>query len=221
LEPIPDRWPPGPPRKIVAPLFPLPSVFLFPRTLMPLRIFEPRYVQMVEDVLDGPGRIVIGTILEPDVERIQDEQNPPEVLTFAGLGEIARHEKTDGGEYLIMLFGLGRVIIDEQPSDRLYRKVKCTHLAEVEATHKEVERLDGPLRKAVLGRTQEFANLPDDVPIEILADLLCQRIAAPQSVLEEIFSEPDLACRAQLVLAAHHRFPGKPEDGHRPASETN
>ena len=84
----------------------------------------------------------------------------------------------------------------------MYRKVTCTPLAEIEATREEVSRLDGPLRNAVLERTTELANLPDDVPIEILSDLLCQRIAAPQPVLEEIFAEPDVACRGQLALAA-------------------
>ena len=212
MQPVPDSWPPSAPRTSVAPLFPLPGAFLYPRTVLPLRIFEPRYVQMLEDVLDGPGRIVIGTVLQPDVSRIFDENNPPSVLSIAGMGEIARHEKLSDDEYLVLLYGQSRVAIDEAPCDRLYRKVTCTPLAEIEATQDEVSRLDGPLRKAVLERTTELANLPDDVPIEILSDLLCQRIAAPQSVLEEIFAEPDVACRGQLTLAAHHRYPDRPED---------
>ena len=46
----------------VAPLFPLPNVFLFPGCVMPLHVFEPRYRQMVEDLLDGPGQVVMGTL---------------------------------------------------------------------------------------------------------------------------------------------------------------
>jgi hypothetical protein len=84
---IPDSWPPEPDEfdpagqdatdtgddgasrptaRFVAPVFPLPGVFLFPGQIMPLHVFEPRYRQMIEDSLDGPGRLVIGTVLEKD-----------------------------------------------------------------------------------------------------------------------------------------------------------
>ena len=77
MEPVPDRWPPGPPRTSVVPLFPLPGAFLYPRTILPLRIFEPRYLQMLEDVLDeyvsveaardAYGVVLTGTLEELDL----------------------------------------------------------------------------------------------------------------------------------------------------------
>ena len=74
----------------VVPMFPLPGVFLFPGQVMPLHIFEPRYRQMIEDLLDGPGRLVMATILE---EQSGADVEHPDVLPVAGLGEIWRHEK--------------------------------------------------------------------------------------------------------------------------------
>ncbi|HEX5054111.1 MAG TPA: LON peptidase substrate-binding domain-containing protein, partial [Planctomycetota bacterium] len=50
------------------PIFPLPGAFLFPHQVMPLHVFEPRYREMVEDLLDSPGRLVIGTQLEGERE---------------------------------------------------------------------------------------------------------------------------------------------------------
>ena len=44
-------------RQLRLPIFPLPGAILFPRSQLPLHIFEPRYREMVRDVLDGPGRI--------------------------------------------------------------------------------------------------------------------------------------------------------------------
>ena len=64
MEPIPQNWPPDEPVRRVVPLFPLPQVWLFPYVVLPLHVFEERYRQMVEDSLDGPGRIVLGTIRE-------------------------------------------------------------------------------------------------------------------------------------------------------------
>src|SRR5260370_6859992 len=79
-----------PPRALpVVPLFPLPEFFLYPRTVMPLRIFEPRFQQMVEDLLDTSGRLVIGAVV-PGHER--ELMGAPPVHPVAGLGEIVKHE---------------------------------------------------------------------------------------------------------------------------------
>ena len=55
---IPDVWPPeeDPRPGMVVPLFPLRGVFLLPRQILPLHVFEERYRQMIDDVLDGQGR---------------------------------------------------------------------------------------------------------------------------------------------------------------------
>ena len=46
-------------RRVRAPLFPLPGAILFPRSQLPLHIFEPRYREMVRDTIDGAGRIAM------------------------------------------------------------------------------------------------------------------------------------------------------------------
>ncbi len=217
VDEIPDSWPPEPQdapfgrRALTAPLFPLPGAFLFPRQLMALHVFEPRYRQMVEDILDGAGRIVIGTIPENQRARMADLASPPEVLPVAGLGEIARHERLPDGRFAIWLFGLGRVAIEELPSERLYRQVRCAPLAEVEPTPAEARTLEEPLRGAVQERHPELLNLPDDVPTSMLVDLLCQRLPLAQPDMEAIFAEPDVARRAQLALDGHASAGPAPE----------
>lgn len=215
---IPDSWPPQESetpfggRALTAPLFPLPGAFLFPRQLMALHVFEPRYRQMVEDILDGAGRIVIGTVPVDQQERMRDLASPPEVLPIAGLGEIARHERLPDGRFAVWLFGLGRVAIEEAPSERLYRQVRCAPLVEVEPTPAEARTLEEPLRGAVQERHPELLNLPDDVPTSMLVDLLCQRLPLEQADMEAIFAEPDVARRAELALAGHATAGPPPED---------
>ena len=210
---IPDSWPPKPDgelthsRSVLAPLFPLPEVFLFPRQLMALHVFEPRYFQMIEDTLDGPGRIILGTIPQNQTERVMDEDNPPQVLPVAGLGEIARHEQLPEGRYAVWIFGLGRVQIEEVPSTQLYRTAICTPMSEVPATPREAKSLNQPLREAVVERHPEIMNLPDKLPMGLLVDLLCQRLPPNQATMESIFAEPDVAARAQLALKAHNSAP--------------
>ena len=67
MDPIPETWPPEPPKEL--PLFALPNVWLFPYVILPLHVFEPRYKQMIEDILDGAGRIVIGSTMPSTGER--------------------------------------------------------------------------------------------------------------------------------------------------------
>ena len=59
---VPEAWPPAeiPPGQV--PVFPLPGVFLFPGTLLPLHIYESRYRLMIEDLLDKRGWLVISAI---------------------------------------------------------------------------------------------------------------------------------------------------------------
>jgi len=207
LEPIPDSWPPSEDeiQSLEVPMFPLQDIFLFPHQLMPLHVFEPRYKQMIEDSLDGPGRIVLGTVLDKDDV---DMLGAPEVLEVAGLGEIARHEKLDDGRFLIWLFGLGRVRMQEIPSDEPYRRVRCEPLTEVDVADEDADRYRKDLTEAILARTEQFLNLPDDVPIGMLTDLLLQRMDLPQIVMEDIFVESNASTRAQKALRAHVNFPG-------------
>ncbi len=103
------------------PLFPLPDFFLFPGAVAPLHIFEPRYRQMVTDLLDTSGRIVLAAY-RPTGPRTR---SGPAVMPVAGLGEIVHHETLADGRFLIWVMGLGRVMVSEVPSDRLYRKTNA------------------------------------------------------------------------------------------------
>ena len=188
----------------VVPMFPLPGVFLFPGQVMPLHVFEPRYRQMVDDLLDGPGRLVVGTLLEGESET---EDHVPAVLPVAGLGEIARHNRLEDGRYLILLYGIGRVRLTETDSDRLYRRVEVEPVDEAAAPDLEADRLRPPLIDAIHDRTGVEVESLEDVATGQLADVLAQCLRIPQERMEQIFVDPDAVNRAERVLAAHAEFP--------------
>lgn len=181
------------------PVFPLTGVFLFPHQLLPLHVFEPRYRQMVEDLLDGPGRLVLAS---PRRRRDPDASDLPEV---AGLGEIVRHEKLPDGRFMIWVLGLARVRIRERPSERLYRTVQCEPFVEVDVPDEEVESLAAALRQATSERLREPLPLPDGAPPALLTDLLLQTLAATPAVLHRAFAEPSVAARALYALRQSRR----------------
>jgi ATP-dependent Lon protease len=208
----------GPTPGRIVPMFPLPNVFLFPGTLMPLHIFEPRYRQMIEDSLDGPGRLVVSTVLEAHHDECA---GAPPVHHVAGLGEIARHERLPDGRFLIVLAGLARVLIREVHSDRLYRKVEAITLREIEAGKACESRLRARLEKAVLARCTDLSNLPGDMPLGQLTDFLLVRLQLPQSPMQELYSCMQVEDRARRALAEHERRPLPPAQGDASDASSN
>lgn len=112
------------------PIFPLTGVLLLPGMWLPLNIFEPRYVNMIRDVLTGNEMI---GMVQPMVPR-QDNAPPPEVLENPGkdhpdvypvgcMGKIKEWKQQDGDRYSISLLGISRFRIRSEyaPNEGGYR----------------------------------------------------------------------------------------------------
>jgi Lon protease-like protein len=100
------------------PLFPLPGAILFPRGVLPLNIFEPRYLNMIDDALSGER--LIGMIQPAGM--VEDASAP--TLTEVGTaGRITTFSETDDGRYLITLTGVMRFrVARELPATAPYRQ---------------------------------------------------------------------------------------------------
>ena len=99
------------PKKIS--VFPLRGAIFFPKTNLPLNIFERRYVSMIEDALKA----------EKYIGMVQTKKVEGDVFRVGCLGKIDRHERTSDGRILINLNGLTRFKIDEEiNNDKLYRE---------------------------------------------------------------------------------------------------
>lgn len=104
----------------VLPVFPLTGALLLPGGRLPLTIFEPRYMQMVEQAL-GAGRF-IGMVqpIEPE-----DRVERPGLYLTGCAGRITSFSETEGGRYSIALTGVCRFrIVEELGSENLYRLVR-------------------------------------------------------------------------------------------------
>jgi Lon protease-like protein len=204
------------------PLFPLPGLFLFPGTALPLHVFEPRYRQMVEDLLDTSGRLVLGTVM-PGHEK--EVMKTPPVHCIAGLGEIARHQRLPDGRFVIFVIGLTRVRLSEVESNRLYRKVDVAPLAERPVPPSEADALRRDLTAAVRARSPSV-TLPPDVPLGQLTDLLLLHLRLDVTTMIDLYSRLDVAERARGALDQHAKVPlappTKPKDedpGSSPSAE--
>ena len=107
------------PKKIA--VFPLSNFIIFPEMTVPLNIFEPRYMKMINDSMNGTKMIGL----------IQPKKIPinsiPELYEIGCMGQITSFNESDDGRYLISLSGLSRFkIIEEVKNNKLYRECKIS-----------------------------------------------------------------------------------------------
>ena len=101
-------------------VFPLSNFILFPKTTVPLNIFEPRYIDMINDSMKSDK--LIGMI-QPKISENIDE--PPNLFDIGCVGKIITFKETDDKRYLIELKGLIRFqAINEIKSENKYREFK-------------------------------------------------------------------------------------------------
>ena len=125
------------PNKI--PVFPLSNFIIFPRTTVPLNIFEPRYIDMIDDAMKS-NRII--GMVQPK----KSNQNIPVLYNIGCAGKITSFNETDDGRYLIVLNGISRFkIVEELKNDKLYRECSVSFdkfLADFEEIKEEIKFSD-------------------------------------------------------------------------------
>ncbi|MFV0492750.1 MAG: LON peptidase substrate-binding domain-containing protein [Pseudorhodobacter sp.] len=92
------------------PVFPLPGALLLPRARLPLHIFEPRYLQMTEDVMKTPARL-IGMVQPRDGHADHEE---PALHAIGCAGRLTGFSETDDGRYMISLTGVSRFHLQQE-----------------------------------------------------------------------------------------------------------
>lgn len=99
------------------PVFPLPNFIIFPETTVPLNIFEPRYIQMINDTMKNNNFVGLVQPKEKGNKLI------PELYNIGCMGKITSFNETEDGRYLIVLNGISRFkILDEVKNDKMYRE---------------------------------------------------------------------------------------------------
>ena len=183
-------------------VFPLPSAVLFPHSVLPLHIFEPRYRELVRDALASDSVLALGG-LQPGWER--SYAGRPPLAPLLCVGTILWHEEVEEGRFNLLLQGVcrGRVL-RELPERKLYREVQVQLLPDAAYAGPEEE----PLRQAVFelaGRVPpSFAeNL---LPVAaragggVLADVVAAALVPETERRQELLEELDVGVRLASLL---------------------
>ena len=200
------------------PLFPLPTVVLFPNVYLPLHIFEPRYRQMVTDALAG-DRMIGMVLLQPGYEA--EYHGTPEIYEVGCAGVITHVERLADGRFNIVLRGVERfrILGEERPGEKvLYRRALVAPLAEQEGNSREqlrherqrLETLLTPMLSGTLSERGLPAAMPDEELVNALAQYLELDPIEKQALLER--DGPLARCRSLvelLEMKALTRGPGR------------
>jgi Lon protease-like protein len=188
------------------PIFPLDGALLLPWGRLPLNIFEPRYLAMVEDAL-GAGRLFGMVQPDPTLPRCR---TGPGLFQIGCLGRICSFSESDDGRYLITIAGIVRYRIgSELAMRRGYRRVRGDFTEFLE----DLEKIAGPgtfdrdsmlaelrgyfTRSGFEANWDAIARISDDQ----LVTTLCMACPFESAEKQALLEAPSLAERAATLLA--------------------
>jgi Lon protease-like protein len=187
--------------EFLLPLFPLPNLVFFPQTRLPLHVFEPRYRQMVKDVLEGDSRFGI-VLLRPGWEA--DYFGTPPLFTCGTLGTIEQAVPLDDGRYNIVVRGDVRFRILGEVSRVPYRTARV--VAEPEVEHEAQKAYAQREWLADLSR-QYLQYLPDQtavpeietVNLDALTNALIMSLNLDVEEKQKLLELNDVVARAEEI----------------------
>lgn len=187
----------------IIPVFPLSGALLLPRWQLPLNIFEPRYLNMLDDAMAGERMIGM-------VQTVGGDRIAPKLADVGCAGRVTTFSETSDGRYLITLSGISRFHIDsELPATTPYRQVMADW-RNFEADLYDPETEDLPSRDSLVRSLREYIDrnsmaadwsAVEDAPIETLVNALCAGCPFPAMEKQALLEAATLKDRCEALMA--------------------
>ena len=191
----------------VIPVFPLAGALLLPRGQMPLNIFEPRYLAMVDDALRSGLRLI--GMIQPDPALPAPEEKP-HLYKVGCVGRITQIAESGDGRYLMQLTGIARFRLDQELAlETPYRqcRVRYDDFVDDFTARKGEDEVD---RTSLLRTLSDFLkanNLKADwqgiesAPNEALVNALAMMSPYGAAEKQALLEAPNLKTRAEILIA--------------------
>ena len=184
------------------PLFPLPTVVLFPNVFLPLHIFEPRYRKMVADAMAG-DRMIGMVLLRPGWEA--DYEGRPAIYPVGCAGLITFSEGHADGRYNIVLRGLQKFRVRDEEGSEPYRVARIEPLVEESTAadraivRAERQRLESLLIPRSQGRSMD-PKVPPSMSDEDLVNALAQYLDLEPVEKQALLERDGLVARCRSLI---------------------
>ena len=201
------------------PVFPLPQVTLFPQMVLPLHIFEPRYLELLQDCLAGDRRFVIAQPLTEEADQLSETRpgyvhngEAPPLHSVGAVGEIVAAQELPDARWNILLQGQERVELVEELSENpaAYRLFRARQLPDYPlSAESDLDSLTQRLRDVVtqLGSgDKSLAEVCDFILVggrnlELLGHLLCAHLVAHPGERQRLLEERSLIERSEQLCS--------------------
>ncbi|MFD0859861.1 LON peptidase substrate-binding domain-containing protein [Roseovarius aquimarinus] len=188
----------------IVPIFPLPGALLLPRARLPLHLFEPRYLAMLEDALKTPERLI--GMIQPN--RVPGRSGPG-LHTIGCAGRITQFSETEDGRYMITLAGVSRFrLVEEVEGFTPYRRarVKWTGFERDQGGEETDTRFDREAFLATLAQYFEAQDLQTDwdslkeADDELLINSLSMLLGFEPEDKQALLEAPSLSTRRETLM---------------------
>jgi len=192
----------------IIPVFPLPGALLLPRGQMPLNIFEPRYLAMVDDCFRDGHRLI--GMIQPDVAHSPKNSDKPKLFRVGCVGRITQLAESGDGRYILELTGVSRFrVVEELEVLTAYRQCKVDFFTFVDdfTARMGEEEVDREALLTVLADFLKANNLKVDwegvesAPNEALVNALAMMSPYGPAEKQAMLEAPDLKTRAEILIA--------------------
>ncbi|WFU24893.1 LON peptidase substrate-binding domain-containing protein [Bradyrhizobium sp. CB1717] len=192
----------------IIPVFPLPGALLLPRGQMPLNIFEPRYLAMVDDSFRDGHRLI--GMIQPDVAHSPKNSDKPALFRVGCVGRITQLAESGDGRYILELTGVARFkVLEELEVLTAYRQCKVDFFAFVDdfTARMGEDQVDREALLSVLADFLKANNLKVDwegvesAPNEALVNALAMMSPYGPAEKQAMLEAPDLKTRAEILIA--------------------
>jgi Lon protease-like protein len=203
----------------IIPVFPLPGALLLPRGQMPLNIFEPRYLAMIDDAMADRHRLI--GMIQPDTAHPGSEDRP-NLYKIGCVGRITQLAESGDGRYLLELTGVARFRIEDEPAVLTpYRQCRVTYqpFADDFIARKGEEAVN---REELLKTLSDFLKANklkadwdgiEKAPNEALVNALAMMSPYGSAEKQALLEAPDLKTRAEILVAVTEMELAKSTDG--------
>tara|TARA_B100000780_G_scaffold243368_1_gene186593 strand:- start:98 stop:730 length:633 start_codon:yes stop_codon:yes gene_type:complete len=192
------------------PIFPLSGVIFFPKTNLPLNVFEPRYLALINDCIKSNKYMGM----------VQSKGNTPNVYSVGCLGKITEHKKTKDGRILVNLTGISRFeISSEINNDKIYREFKVSYkkFSEDQKVERKKEIMLKKIKEiyektkiffeknGLLLNWSKFEKLDEDQKINTLAMIAPISNEEKQMILESIHVDSKTEVLSKIIEFYLHK----------------
>jgi len=196
------------------PLFPLPGVVLFPGAILPLRVFEPRYLRLLNDALSSDKLIGMAQI-KPSPSYLTNPHATPDLHGVLGVGLIVAQDQLSDGTWHIALLGQGRYRLESEVPHTPYRIGEVRPVEEqFPHTPQQCQTLVGlraimlKTAEKLIGRTMEEEAqqqmreaLHQQRDAGALSDMLASIFVQDSALRQALLESTDVLTRVRLVHA--------------------